>query len=278
MSIGSRIKRYFAIAAEAAKKSTCIQHQLGAVLVARTGRAYTVGCNLRKTHPRFATRSIHAEMKALLNANKAGISTRGATLYVVRLSARGQLMQAQPCPTCQLHLNEAGVETIYYTTAYGEAAIEQASERDWTAAPYAVIRRRQNRTRPISLTPVVQAEPSQWSAEYADPNRASVPSTESSFPSLYGPETGPRLDYHRAPAYAGLRPLSASASGSSAAIRNYEYIREPIWNPITLPSELWTWPSSVDSITREFPDNSGSSAPSEGASELSSGGDGDLPF
>lgn len=278
MSIGSRIKRYFAIAAEAAKKSTCIQHQLGAVLVARTGRAYTIGYNLRKTHPRFATRSIHAEMKALLNATRAGISTRGATLYVVRLSARGQLMQAQPCATCQLSLNEAGIETIYYTTAYGEAAIEQASERDWTAAPYAVIRRRQNRARPIGLSQVVQAEPSQWAAEYANPDRTSVPSTEPSRTHLYGPETGPRLDYNRAPAYVGFRPLSASASGRSAAIRPYDYINDLSWEPITLSSTQWSWPTSVDSTTREFLDNPGCPAPSEGASELSSGGDGDLPF
>lgn len=53
-------------------------------------------------------RTIHAEMNALLQCAKYGVSSDGATAYVTD----------QPCPDCTKSLNQAGIKRIVYANAY----------------------------------------------------------------------------------------------------------------------------------------------------------------
>lgn len=54
------------------------------------------------------SRSIHAEMSAILNATRSGIPTVGTTLYCTTF----------PCHNCARHLVAAGVNVIYYIEPY----------------------------------------------------------------------------------------------------------------------------------------------------------------
>lgn len=111
-------KQYLDLAAGFALNSTMQQHRLGALIVSRGGKQ-AAGWNIKKTHPRFRTRSIHAEMKALLVAAYHGIPTRNATIYVARPRRCGGLGLAKPCPICLLHLKEAGITSIIYSANHG---------------------------------------------------------------------------------------------------------------------------------------------------------------
>lgn len=59
--------------------------------------------------------SYHAEEVAL---RRAGDSD-GATIYVARVTRRGDLGIAKPCARCTQDLIEAGVHTVVWTTEYG---------------------------------------------------------------------------------------------------------------------------------------------------------------
>ena len=54
------------------------------------------------------SRSIHAEMAALMAASRGGISTKSSTLYVTVF----------PCHNCARHLVAAGVEAVYFIEPY----------------------------------------------------------------------------------------------------------------------------------------------------------------
>lgn len=54
------------------------------------------------------SRSIHAEMDALMSAARQGISTLGATLYVT----------TYPCHNCARHLIAAGISAVFYVEPY----------------------------------------------------------------------------------------------------------------------------------------------------------------
>lgn len=54
------------------------------------------------------SRSIHAEMAALMAAARGGISTKGSTMYVTVF----------PCHNCARHLVAAGVEAVFYIEPY----------------------------------------------------------------------------------------------------------------------------------------------------------------
>ncbi len=64
-----------------------------------------VGCHVVDNH---CVRTIHAEMNALLQCAKYGISTKGATIYVTHF----------PCLQCTKSLIQAGIERVYYAEDY----------------------------------------------------------------------------------------------------------------------------------------------------------------
>ncbi|MDI1879844.1 deaminase, partial [Staphylococcus aureus] len=52
--------------------------------------------------------TIHAEMNALLQCAKQGVSTEGATIYVTHF----------PCLNCTKSIIQAGIKRIYYAEDY----------------------------------------------------------------------------------------------------------------------------------------------------------------
>ena len=112
--------QYFMIqAALLASRSTCNRLSVGAVLVrdkriiaggyngSVSGDAHCIdeGCYLRDGH---CVRTIHAEMNAILQCAKFGISTDGASLYVTDF----------PCLQCTKSLLQAGIKEINYIRNY----------------------------------------------------------------------------------------------------------------------------------------------------------------
>ena len=112
--------QYFMIqAALLASRSTCNRLSVCAVLVrdnriiaggyngSVSGDAHCIddGCYLRDGH---CVRTIHAEMNAILQCAKFGISTDGASLYVTDF----------PCLQCTKSLLQAGIKEINYIRNY----------------------------------------------------------------------------------------------------------------------------------------------------------------
>lgn len=100
-------------------RSTCTRLEVGASLVkdrriiaggyngSVSGDKHCIdeGCYLVDGH---CIRTIHAEMNALLQCAKLGISTEGAEIYVTHF----------PCLQCTKALLQAGVKTIHYLNNY----------------------------------------------------------------------------------------------------------------------------------------------------------------
>lgn len=112
--------QYFMIqAALLASRSTCNRLSVGAVLVrdkriiaggyngsvSVDAHCIDEGCYLRDGH---CVRTIHAEMNAILQCAKFGISTDGASLYVTDF----------PCLQCTKSLLQAGIKEINYIRNY----------------------------------------------------------------------------------------------------------------------------------------------------------------
>ena len=112
--------QYFMVqAALLASRSTCKRLSVGAVLVrdkriiaggyngAVSGDDHCIdeGCYLRDGH---CVRTIHAEMNAILQCARFGMSTDGASLYVTDF----------PCLQCTKSLLQAGIKDINYIRNY----------------------------------------------------------------------------------------------------------------------------------------------------------------
>ena len=112
--------QYFMVqAALLASRSTCKRLSVGAVLVrdkriiaggyngSVSGDDHCIdeGCYLRDGH---CVRTIHAEMNAVLQCARFGMSTDGASLYVTDF----------PCLQCTKSLLQAGIKEINYIRNY----------------------------------------------------------------------------------------------------------------------------------------------------------------
>lgn len=100
-------------------RSTCERLKVGATIV-KDNRAIAggyngsvsgedhcidVGCYIEGGH---CIRTIHAEINALLQCSKFGVSTEGASIYVTHF----------PCVHCTKALIQAGIKSIYYAEDY----------------------------------------------------------------------------------------------------------------------------------------------------------------
>lgn len=100
-------------------RSTCERLKVGATIVkdnrvissgyngSVSGEAHCidVGCLVEDGH---CIRTIHAEMNALLQCSKFGVSTEGASIYVTHF----------PCVHCSKSLVQAGIKNIFYSADY----------------------------------------------------------------------------------------------------------------------------------------------------------------
>lgn len=113
--------KFFDLAVRVARHSAHPRCQVGAVLV-RQGSILGIGFNSMKTHPKSTTphRRIHAELKALLNAQD---DVSGADIYVVRLIKPMGFGVSFPCPSCEALLIDSGIRRVYATNHKGDKCL-----------------------------------------------------------------------------------------------------------------------------------------------------------
>lgn len=113
-------KEYFMAQSQLlALRSTCTRLSVGATIVkdnrviaggyngSVSGEVHCIdeGCYIENSH---CIRTIHAEMNALLQCSKMGVSTEGADIYVTHF----------PCMHCTKSIIQAGIKKIYYANDY----------------------------------------------------------------------------------------------------------------------------------------------------------------
>jgi hypothetical protein len=85
----------------------------GALLGMATNR-----CGTRSSGAGYSANTIHAERAVLKLVGDISM-LRDATLVVVRVSKRGELMNSAPCHECRCHLQKAmdkhGLRAVYYS-------------------------------------------------------------------------------------------------------------------------------------------------------------------
>ena len=123
MNLSNKERAMLGRAIEVARLSTCWQ-QHGAVLEDH-GKVLAVGCNRYRNDPDNVVDpktegSYHAEVAALRSYTG---STKGATLYVARLSRSGVLF-SRPCDNCRRAIIDAGIRKVIYTGDDGSAIVE----------------------------------------------------------------------------------------------------------------------------------------------------------
>lgn len=123
---------FLAIAREVTKRSVCLRHQIGAVIV-RNKRILTTGyngppsgimhcearggCKRARENIPSGTRldedyALHAEMNAIVQAALHGVSTEGATLYCTH----------EPCSLCAKAIINAGIRRVVSSEFYANNA------------------------------------------------------------------------------------------------------------------------------------------------------------
>jgi len=136
---------YLELAQNVSKRSACRRRKFGAVLirddsVLSTGYNGSVrkakNCGLDtpclkdlKNEPHYTSYvhcpAVHAEVNAVLNAARLGVSTIGSTCYLGVTGGH----RAGPCQGCRRVLLNAGVNSIVYYDILGEMIIE--TRTDW---------------------------------------------------------------------------------------------------------------------------------------------------
>ena len=122
----SRDEYFLRLARAAARGSTCLHRQYGAVLV-RDDIVVAMGSNgaaegevsccdngecWRETHDTQQCKAVHAEMNAIANAARLGISVVGTTLYLAGFENGKPLRNIIPCDICLRVIRNAGIERI----------------------------------------------------------------------------------------------------------------------------------------------------------------------
>ena len=127
---------YLNIAKEVAMRSTCFRVKVGAIIVRddqiiSTGYAgaprKTKDClernecirdklNIPHGKQYEMCRSVHAEMNAVINAARAGVSLLGGTMYLYIEDRNGQRIDSLPCFICKKVIINAGINRMVCST------------------------------------------------------------------------------------------------------------------------------------------------------------------
>lgn len=124
---------YLDIAAQVLKRATCLRRHYGAVIVKDDQIVSTGYCgaprkrsncidlgkcerevqNVPSGQRYELCRSVHAEMNALINAARAGVSVLGGTLYLSGADAKtGATIAPVPCEMCKRVIINAGIKCV----------------------------------------------------------------------------------------------------------------------------------------------------------------------
>lgn len=146
----SKDQYYLNIAKEVAKRGTCFRLRAGAIIVKddqiiSTGyvgaprktkdcfeRGYCLRDKLKIPHgTRYEIcRSVHAEMNALLNAARAGVSLLDGTLYFYAENGKtGERVDSFPCYICKKMIINAGIDRMVSPNKEGDLKIFYI--KDW---------------------------------------------------------------------------------------------------------------------------------------------------
>ncbi|MBN1503173.1 dCMP deaminase family protein [Candidatus Woesearchaeota archaeon] len=147
---------YLNIAKEIGKRGTCRNVQIGAIIVKddqiistgyvgaprKTSDCFERGNCLRRelkipSGQRYELcRSVHAEMNAIINAARAGVSLLGGDMYVYGtrfFNGKERLVNAYPCFMCKKMIINAGINKVISMTETGKQKIfiVEAWREDW---------------------------------------------------------------------------------------------------------------------------------------------------
>jgi len=126
---------FMGLACEAALRSTCKRHKIGAILVSSDGyvlatgyngapkgmkHCLDIGCirdqrNIPSGTQQQLCRAVHAEQNALIQAASHGTSLDGSTLYCTH----------SPCVICLKMLINAGIKRIVHGKLYPDGLAEE---------------------------------------------------------------------------------------------------------------------------------------------------------
>jgi len=127
----SKQEYYLSIAAEVAKRSTCLRRQYGAVIVKNdeivatgyngaprgdenccdTGECWRERNNIPHGEQYEKCVAVHAEQNAIISASRSEML--GGTLYLAGFENGNPIQNAEPCLICQRLIKNAGIAHIY---------------------------------------------------------------------------------------------------------------------------------------------------------------------
>ena len=130
----SKNKYYLDIAAEVAKRSTCLRRQYGAIIVNNDeiiatgyngaprgednccdkGYCWREANNIPHGEQYEKCVAVHAEMNAIISAARKDML--GATLYLAGWEDGKRLNKAEPCAICRKLIKNAGIDKVINTT------------------------------------------------------------------------------------------------------------------------------------------------------------------
>lgn len=116
-------RHFLALALANAGMSKDPNTRVGAIIVGPDREIRSAGFNglprgIADTHERLHDRDtkmklvVHGEMNAVLNAARAGISTKGCTLYLAATDDSGVVWGGPPCTRCTVEMIQAGITDI----------------------------------------------------------------------------------------------------------------------------------------------------------------------
>lgn len=92
-------------------KKTCCEHahEQGWLVHVPSSMKYTLDRNQRPLHSEWSAKNeVHAEINAIMNCAKNGVSLFGASMWCT----------ASPCPDCCKAIANSGIAKLYYCDAY----------------------------------------------------------------------------------------------------------------------------------------------------------------
>lgn len=135
-------RHFISLALENARMSKDPATQAGAVIVGPDREVRSMGYNglprgIADTPQRLQDKDlkrsliVHAEMNAILNAARIGVSTRGCTLYLALTDESGQVWGGAPCTRCTVEIIQAGITEVVAKpfknqASYWTDSVEQA--------------------------------------------------------------------------------------------------------------------------------------------------------
>jgi dCMP deaminase len=148
----SKDEYYLAIAREIGTRGTCLRRAFGAVIVKNDQIVSTGYVGAPRGSPNCTDiksckreelgipageryelcRSVHAEMNAIINAARAGVSVLGGTMYLYGINRDGSIADAKPCKLCRRVIINAGLEKVVIKKKNG---IEVILVSDWVSNP-----------------------------------------------------------------------------------------------------------------------------------------------